>query len=143
MLVITKIFRFEAAHRLDNHEGKCKQLHGHSYKFEVTIAGNINPITGMVLDFGDLKDIVNNCIIEKLDHQYINTLPFCTWPATAENLVIWIAKELKLVIDLYDVDNSVRRLVRVLQKVRLYETEDSYVEWIRHYMEGIDLFKDS
>ncbi len=60
MIRITKIFTFETAHVLYNYDGKCKNLHGHSYKLLVTVKGAINydlsdPKNGMVMDFGDLK----------------------------------------------------------------------------------------
>ena len=68
---ITKKFRFEAAHALYGYDGKCKNIHGHNYKLFVTVIGvpvndNSNAKEGMVMDFGDLKKIVNTQIIEKL-----------------------------------------------------------------------------
>ncbi len=111
---ITKIFYFEAAHKLPNHDGKCANLHGHSYKFEVTISGEIiktGSKEGMVLDFADLSKIVNTEILEKWDHQYLNDiLPFTT---TAELLATEIFKILK------NANMSVT-------KVRLWETAKAY-----------------
>jgi len=70
---ITKKFSFEAGHALYGYDGKCKNLHGHSYHLEVTVIGK--PITdpnhvkhGMVIDFGDLKRIVKSEIIDVFDH---------------------------------------------------------------------------
>ena len=70
---ITKQFTFEAGHALYGYDGKCKNLHGHSYKLFVTVIGS--PISdpknvkyGMVLDFGDLKKIVNEEIVDVFDH---------------------------------------------------------------------------
>ena len=84
---ITKKFTFEAAHQLPNHDGKCKNLHGHSYVLEVTVSGPIiqeGPKEGMIMDFKDLSEIVDREIINQWDHQYLNDiLPFVT---TAENL---------------------------------------------------------
>jgi 6-pyruvoyltetrahydropterin/6-carboxytetrahydropterin synthase len=68
---ITKIFEFDSAHKLDWHSGKCKNLHGHTYKLEVTISGKLNK-NGIVMDFSDLKKIVNECIIDKFDHKFLN-----------------------------------------------------------------------
>ncbi len=67
---ITKEFGFEAGHFVPNHPKRCKYVHGHSYKLFVTIGGLINE-SGMVMDFGDLSDIVNG-IIDKFDHGFLN-----------------------------------------------------------------------
>ena len=81
---LTKIFNFEAAHALMNYDGPCKNIHGHSYKLEVTIIGRpvkdeSSPKDGMVMDFGDLKEIIKKSIIEQFDHSLIlnkkTTLP--------------------------------------------------------------------
>ena len=73
---ITKKFRFEAAHALYGYDGKCKNIHGHNYNLFVTVIGvpvsdSSNVKCGMVMDFGDLKKIVNSEIIEKFDHSVI------------------------------------------------------------------------
>lgn len=73
---ITKEFRFEMAHSLPNHAGLCKNIHGHSYTLSVTIIGTPNPSqndpdAGMVMDFGDLKTIVRESIINKFDHALV------------------------------------------------------------------------
>tara|TARA_B100000886_G_C20269972_1_gene426630 strand:+ start:80 stop:535 length:456 start_codon:yes stop_codon:yes gene_type:complete len=70
---ITKEFKFEASHALSGHEGLCKNVHGHSYKLSVTVIGKPiqdrnNPKYGMVMDFSDLKKIINNIIVEPFDH---------------------------------------------------------------------------
>jgi len=86
-LSITKQFRFEAAHSLPNHDGKCRNLHGHSYLLEVTVSGiaaKSGPKEGMIMDFGDLSKIVEAEIVSKWDHRFLNDLlPFAT---TSENL---------------------------------------------------------
>ncbi|HSR18935.1 MAG TPA: 6-carboxytetrahydropterin synthase [Ignavibacteriaceae bacterium] len=66
---IAKEFRWEMGHRLPEHFGKCKNIHGHSYKMIVELNGEVNA-EGMVLDFYDLKKIVNP-IVEKLDHSFL------------------------------------------------------------------------
>lgn len=70
---ITKQFNFETGHALYGYDGKCRNVHGHSYKLNVTVIGT--PITdsenvkfGMVIDFGDLKKIVKSEIVDKFDH---------------------------------------------------------------------------
>ncbi len=72
---ISKEFGFEMAHALNGYDGACKQIHGHSYKLRVTLIGkpiNINsPKKGMVMDFGDLKKIVNKAIINDFDHALV------------------------------------------------------------------------
>jgi 6-pyruvoyltetrahydropterin/6-carboxytetrahydropterin synthase len=70
---ITKQFNFETAHALYGYDGKCKNIHGHSYKLSVTVIGtpisdSTNVKFGMVIDFGDLKKIVASEIVNKFDH---------------------------------------------------------------------------
>jgi 6-pyruvoyltetrahydropterin/6-carboxytetrahydropterin synthase len=120
ILSICKKFEFEAGHFLPGHEGGCSNHHGHSYKLEITIAGPIK--NGMVLDFGILKSIVKDRIIDVLDHKFLNDLdlPFSLCPS-AENMITWIATELYHTL----IDGV------FLEKVRLYETSNSYAEWRR------------
>ena len=123
MLLITKRFRFEAAHFLPFHGGKCKNLHGHSYVLEVTVAGEVKSTdsgsaqSGMVMDFSVLKSIVDENVISVFDHSNLNREDF--YNPTAELLVQCIASVLqeKLPKDIY------------LYKLLLHETEDSWVEW--------------
>lgn len=83
-------FRFEAAHRLPNvPEGhKCARLHGHSFRAEVHVAGPVDPQTGWVMDFADIRAA---CVPlrEALDHRYLNDVDGLANP-TSENLAIWI-----------------------------------------------------
>ena len=70
---ITKRFTFEAGHALFGYDGKCKNVHGHSYKLSVTVIGSpienpSDPKFGMVIDFGDLKKIVNKEVVDPFDH---------------------------------------------------------------------------
>ena len=113
---ITKQFRFEAAHSLPNHDGKCKNLHGHSYLLEVTISGEIlkeGPKEGMIMDFADLSKIVENEIINPWDHQFLNNIvPFMT---TAENL----AQECFHRLQIQNLNVS---------RIRLWETSKCFVE---------------
>lgn len=76
-LTVTKIFTFEAAHQLPKHEGKCKYLHGHSYRLEVTVSSDSlireGPSSGMLVDFQDLKELVVREVVGLIDHSFITT----------------------------------------------------------------------
>jgi 6-pyruvoyltetrahydropterin/6-carboxytetrahydropterin synthase len=85
-----RIFQIEAAHRLPNvPEGhKCARLHGHSFRIEVHLSGEVDPDSGWVMDFADLKAAFRP-IHEQLDHNYLNEIPGLENP-TSENLAKWI-----------------------------------------------------
>ena len=87
---IYKQFKFEAAHSLPHlPEGhKCRNLHGHSYRLIVFVAGEINPETGWIIDFAELKRAVDP-LIKRMDHQNLNDIPDIG-VTTAENLARWI-----------------------------------------------------
>ena len=68
---VTRAFTFEAAHQLPWHKGKCQRLHGHSYRLEVTVDGPVRP-DGMVVDFAELREVVDRDIVSRYDHQYLN-----------------------------------------------------------------------
>ena len=121
MITVTKIFMFEACHKLPHYEGACHNLHGHSYKLEVTVGGSIkrdtkDPKCGMIIDFKDLKNIVNEVAVDKYDHSYLND--FFENP-TAEIMVQQIAEDImnRLSADLY------------LVSCKLWETTTSYAEY--------------
>jgi 6-pyruvoyltetrahydropterin/6-carboxytetrahydropterin synthase len=91
---IRKQFKFEAAHVLPHHAGKCSRLHGHSYRLDVTVDGPLQssgPATGMVVDFDLLGQTVRTTVIEALDHRSLNDL---VENPTSENIVAWIWHEL-------------------------------------------------
>lgn len=90
-----KDFRFEAAHRLPNvPEGhKCARLHGHSFLVRVTVCGEVDPVTGWLMDFDDIKEAFRP-IMDRLDHYYLNDIPGLENP-TSEILAKWIWHELK------------------------------------------------
>ena len=67
---IAKEFRWEMGHRLPNHNGACRNVHGHSYRMQVEVEGDINPETGMVIDFGDISAKVKPFLSE-LDHAFL------------------------------------------------------------------------
>jgi 6-pyruvoyltetrahydropterin/6-carboxytetrahydropterin synthase len=68
---VTCTFTFEAAHRLEWHPGKCRNLHGHSYRLDVTVSGPLDP-NGVVIDFDQLTEIVEHEVIDRWDHRDLN-----------------------------------------------------------------------
>lgn len=92
---IFKEFSIEAAHRLPNvpADHKCSRLHGHSFRISVYVAGPIQPESGWVMDFADIK-AATRFIHEELDHRYLNEVPGLENP-TSEQLAIWIWNRLK------------------------------------------------
>ena len=89
---VKRIFDFEAAHKLPHHPGKCKDLHGHSYRLVVSVDGPVDSRSGTAIDFSDLKAIVVQQAVSKLDHKYVNDL---IDNPTAEAMAVWIWDRLK------------------------------------------------
>lgn len=141
VLRITKEFRYEGAHALPGYDGKCCNIHGHSYTLFVTVKGEPlcngegNPAKeGMAVDFKVLKGIVEENIINKFDHalvlrkgtplaadldaEYPNVI-LTDFQPTSENLITWFAQILK---------EKLPAEVGLFS-LRLYETASSYVEW--------------
>lgn len=113
---VTKSFGFEAAHFLPDYDGACSNLHGHSYKMQVTVGGSVDEASGMIIDFTRLKSIVNSEVINKYDHKYLND--FFEMP-TAENMVQ----------SFYDtLDVQFTKIGLTLESVKLWETESSFAE---------------
>lgn len=153
---ITKRFTFEAGHRLSNHDGKCRRPHGHSYKLEITLDGDIDlrPIAsgGMVVDFGRLSDLVKQLVVEPLDHRFLlSTDQMNPWreavddksvvggtgdwvahlpiqATTAELMVMWIRGILGAALA-QNVDGNWTGIH--LDKITLYETETGRATWER------------
>jgi 6-pyruvoyltetrahydropterin/6-carboxytetrahydropterin synthase len=96
---IGREFYFDSSHHLPEYKGKCEQVHGHTYKLEVVLEDNVGR-GGMVMDFTEMKGIVNSNIIEKLDHMNLNNL---FENPTAENIASWIFNELESKIPLHHV----------------------------------------
>lgn len=90
-MLVTKIFSFDAAHNLTNYYGKCERLHGHTYKLEVTLEGDVQS-NGMVIDFVVLKRIVKKHVLDRLDHQYLNDV---LENPSAERVIAWIWDQLR------------------------------------------------
>lgn len=130
-VMVSKEFTFDAAHHLHCYEGKCKNLHGHTYKVVFGISGYVNEI-GLAIDFGDIKEIWKQEIEIYLDHRYLNeTLP--PMNTTAENMVVWIFEKMEEALQ-QDERQLQYKGARV-EFVRLYETPTSYAEMRREWME--------
>jgi 6-pyruvoyltetrahydropterin/6-carboxytetrahydropterin synthase len=108
---VTRTFAFEAAHQLPWHAGKCRNLHGHGYRLEVTVEGPVGD-DGMVLDFAEVEAVVEREIIARYDHTYLNDL---LENPTAE----LIAHEVWKRLEAADLEVAC---------VKLWETVDSMVE---------------
>ena len=87
---VVKTLTFEAAHRLPNvpPDHKCARLHGHSFKVEIRVGGTVDPISGWVRDFDDLKCAFEP-LFSQIDHHYLNDVVGLENP-TSENLARWI-----------------------------------------------------
>lgn len=139
---ITKLFSFETGHALYGYDGKCKNVHGHSYKLSVTVIGTpiidaSNVKYGMVIDFTDLKKIVKEEIVDPFDHATVfnGTTPhvelanelkkrgheviLVNYQPTSENMVVDFAERIK---------NRLPDFV-TLHSLKLQETESSFAEW--------------
>ena len=139
---ITKQFNFETGHALYGYDGKCRNVHGHSYKLSVTVIGN--PITdtshvklGMVIDFSDLKKIVKEEIVNQFDHATVfnkntphielakeltqrgHNVILADYQPTSENMVMDFAAKIKARLPEYI----------KLHSLKLQETDTSFAEW--------------
>jgi len=115
--IVTKEFTFDSAHFLQDYNGKCENLHGHTYKLQVSVEGARDE-SGLVIDFVELKKIVNEKIIDKLDHTNLNDVLDVN--PSAENIVEWIWNTLSH-------DFSTKRYH--LYAVKLWETPTSFAEF--------------
>ena len=139
---LTKEFSFESAHALDGYDGLCREIHGHSYRLFVTVVGEPSqcendPKLGMVMDFGDLKRIVNSEIVDRLDHSFVvrdseqnaaliaslgekfKNVVVVDYQPTCENMLSDFAERLQRALP-----TNVQ-----LYSLRLHETATSYAEW--------------
>lgn len=116
MFFLSREFTFDAAHRLERYRGKCEKLHGHTYRVRVTVVGTPDE-EGMVIDFVELKQIMNERVLSLLDHSYLNEI---IPQPTAENIARWIWSRLEPVL---------RTEKRKLYEVTVWETVDSFVTY--------------
>jgi 6-pyruvoyltetrahydropterin/6-carboxytetrahydropterin synthase len=139
---ITKQFNFETGHALYGYDGKCKNVHGHSYKLSVTVIGtpisdNTNVKWGMVIDFSDLKKIVKEEVVDVFDHAIVfnkntphinlamtmreqgHNVILADYQPSSENMVIDFAAKIK---------DKLPEGVELFS-LRLQETETSLAEW--------------
>ena len=117
MITVFKTVEFAAAHDIPNHPGKCRGLHGHNYVVTVGITnptGEVDSVTGMVEDFGDVKIAIQATIIDKCDHKYLNDV-YPDMLTTAELLAQRWLKEL-------------REIDKRYMFIRVFETGNSSVE---------------
>lgn len=112
---VSKVFTFDSAHHLNDYDGKCKNIHGHTYKLEITVKG-LPDKNGLVVDFHDLKDIVREEILSKIDHLYLNDL--FDFNPTCEMTGLWIWGEM---------ENRLIDKGCILDKLVLWETPTSYI----------------
>ena len=89
-MLLCRDFKFDAAHNLIHYHGKCERLHGHTYHLRVVLEGEPDA-EGMIFDFVDLKKAVNELVLDRLDHAYINDI---VEQPTAEYISRWIFREL-------------------------------------------------
>jgi 6-pyruvoyltetrahydropterin/6-carboxytetrahydropterin synthase len=113
-MFLTKVFKFDSAHNLVEYHGKCEELHGHTYRLEITIEGTPGK-EGMILDYGIIKSIVKEKIINRFDNRYLNDI---VPQSTTENLVMWIWDELKGALEGENYK---------LYQIKLNETETNFV----------------
>ena len=138
---LTKTFTFEMAHALFNYDGKCKNIHGHSYTLEVTVIGQPledggHASDGLVIDFGDLKKIVNTEVVDLFDHSLVMKKDY------TENLLRLLDEnfERMLYVDYQPtcenlIEDFARKISRSLPKeislhhLVLHETATAFCEW--------------
>ena len=138
---LTKKFSFEMAHALLNYDGKCKNIHGHSYHLEVTVIGQPrnepgHPEDGLVIDFGELKKAVKGSVVDIFDHTLVmkadhdaglaemlsknfERMIYTEYQPTCENLILDFAERIKAALP--------ERAT--LHHLILHETATSYCEW--------------
>jgi 6-pyruvoyltetrahydropterin/6-carboxytetrahydropterin synthase len=108
---VRRSFDFEAAHFLPEHPGKCRDLHGHSYRLIVTVDRPVDPESGLAIDFADLKKIVRESVIDRVDHKCLNDL---LDNPTAERIAVWIWERIAGSLD-------------GLEEIELFETRNCSV----------------
>ncbi len=138
---VTKRFHFEMAHTLLEYDGLCRNIHGHSYNLEVTLTGEPrnepnHPKDGMVMDFGEIKELVKTRIVNRFDHALmVNRL------VSSERMeLLKKTTERVIVVDFQPTSENIAVFIAgILQQhlppdvtlfsIRLYETNTSFAEW--------------
>jgi 6-pyruvoyltetrahydropterin/6-carboxytetrahydropterin synthase len=110
IMVVCKEFTFDSAHKLTNDNGECANLHGHTYKLQIYVKGEVQEKTGYVQDFKELKSIVTEDVLKVLDHRYINDV---INNPSVENVSIWIWERLK-------------KSLPLLCEIKLWETPTNF-----------------
>jgi 6-pyruvoyltetrahydropterin/6-carboxytetrahydropterin synthase len=132
-MLITRKAEFSASHICANPDWTAEENrrvygpdanpngHGHNYILEVTVEGEPDPVTGMVFDLRELKQILNQEVVEPMDHRFLNreVSPFDRVVPTTENIAMEIRRR---------IEPHIRRISARLRNVRLYETADLYVD---------------
>lgn len=141
LIRITKEFKFEMAHALMGYDGPCRNIHGHSYELKVTVAGypsdvEGDPKLGMVMDFGDLKKIVRQAVVDEFDHALVlnENMPDELVGELKENFERIILLDYQPTSELMVADFAERigKLLPenvALKYLLLRETVTSYAEW--------------
>ncbi len=142
MIRLTKEFSFEAAHALEGYDGACREIHGHSYRLFVTVKGE--PIAdlshskcGMVMDFGELKRVVNEQIVDPLDHAFV--MRRSSQSLSVEGAMRGVYKNIVLVDYQPTCENMLSDFAgRIMSQLpdgvelyslKLHETATSFAEW--------------
>ncbi|MBP6219435.1 MAG: 6-carboxytetrahydropterin synthase [Oligoflexales bacterium] len=152
MIVITKVIEWDMGHRVPNHQNKCRFLHGHRYRLELSLSGSIQSNKGacdegMICDFADIKKIAMEKIHDVLDHMFMahredplmqgfegsqtvhggqqmgSEILFVPFIPTAENIVIWCYEQIQDAFSL-----AQNKQIRIHQ-LRLYETPNSWADY--------------
>ncbi|MBQ0080146.1 MAG: 6-carboxytetrahydropterin synthase [Alistipes sp.] len=137
MIRLTKEFTFEMAHALDGYEGKCSNLHGHSYHLWVCVEGVKNDANGMVMDFHRLRLLVQQSIIESFDHSLLlsktkeneEVIDFLKKRYGRVHAVDYIPTTENILEDFARILKAVLPANVKLHSLKLQETETSYAEW--------------
>jgi 6-pyruvoyltetrahydropterin/6-carboxytetrahydropterin synthase len=109
IIEVNRIFTFAASHFLTKYHGKCENLHGHNYRLIVTVEGEVDE-NGLVIDFKELKEIVNKYVVDVLDHKHLNDI---INNPSAEHMCVWIWEHLKPHLP-------------ILKRLTVYETDNCY-----------------
>jgi 6-pyruvoyltetrahydropterin/6-carboxytetrahydropterin synthase len=133
---VTKHVEFESCHRLVKYSGPCERMHGHTYKLQVTVEGVPDTrADGLVIDFKDLKKIINEVVVDKVDHQDLNEVMVKEFAfaddvnTSCENMIIafWYALDHHISENFEGVK---------LQELKLWETTNSFATLTRDMVYG-------